>query len=80
VRFLLDNCQVGIYLGYVGGSEHALVDVRKVYHLVESSRCRSGQRSQQGGQEVARAGLLIPADYPSRRVGADPVYLQYVRR
>ena len=24
----IDNCQVGIYLGYVGTSEHALVDVR----------------------------------------------------
>jgi SRSO17 transposase len=24
----IDNCQVGIYLAYVGGSEHALVDVR----------------------------------------------------
>jgi SRSO17 transposase len=24
----IDNCQVGIYLGYVGGDEHALVDVR----------------------------------------------------
>lgn len=24
----IDNCQVGIYLGYVGGGEHALVDVR----------------------------------------------------
>ena len=24
----IDNCQVGIYLGYVSRSEHALVDVR----------------------------------------------------
>jgi len=24
----IDNCQVGVYLGYVGGDEHALVDVR----------------------------------------------------
>jgi SRSO17 transposase len=24
----IDNCQVGVYLAYVGGSEHALVDVR----------------------------------------------------
>jgi SRSO17 transposase len=24
----VDNCQVGVYLGYVGGDEHALVDVR----------------------------------------------------
>jgi SRSO17 transposase len=24
----LDNCQVGVYLAYVGGGEHALVDVR----------------------------------------------------
>lgn len=24
----IDNCQVGVYLGYVGGGEHALVDVR----------------------------------------------------
>ncbi len=24
----IDNCQVGVYLAYVGGAEHALVDVR----------------------------------------------------
>jgi len=24
----IDNCQVGIYLGYVSRKEHALVDVR----------------------------------------------------
>ena len=42
----IDNCQVGIYLAYVGRSEHALVDVR-LYLPKEWARDR--QRRQAAG-------------------------------
>jgi SRSO17 transposase len=42
----LDNCQVGIYLGYVGATEHALVDVRlyvpKEWALDKQRRAKAG--------------------------------------
>jgi SRSO17 transposase len=42
----LDNCQVGVYLGYVSGREHALVDVR-LYLPREWARAR--KRRQKAG-------------------------------
>jgi SRSO17 transposase len=39
----IDNCQVGVYLAYVGGGEHALVDVR-LYLPKEWARDRKRRR------------------------------------
>jgi SRSO17 transposase len=42
----VDNCQVGIYLGYVSGREHALVDVRL---YLPKEWARSKKRRQKAG-------------------------------
>ncbi|HKB41469.1 MAG TPA: IS701 family transposase [Gemmataceae bacterium] len=47
----LDNCQVGIYLGYVSGTEHALVDVR-LYLPREWARGRKRRRKAGVPREV----------------------------
>jgi hypothetical protein len=41
----LDNCQVGIYLGYVSGREHALVDVRLYLPKEWAGRKRRRQKA-----------------------------------
>ena len=41
----LDNCQVGIYLGYVGRSEHALVDFRLYLPKEWAARKRRRQKA-----------------------------------
>jgi SRSO17 transposase len=47
----IDNCQVGVYLAYVGGAEHALVDVR-LYLPREWARDRKRRRKAGVPQEV----------------------------
>src|SRR6516225_3833372 len=46
----IDNCQVGIYLGYVSRSEHALVDVRL---YLPKERSRRKRRRQKAGVPAA---------------------------
>lgn len=39
----VDNCQVGIYMGYVSSQEHALVDMR-LYMPAEWAKCKSRRK------------------------------------
>src|SRR2546421_1198369 len=55
----VENCQVGIYLAYVGRAEHALVDVR-LYLPKEWAR----DRQRRAGAGGPRAGRLPPPRAP----------------
>ncbi|MHB1424527.1 MAG: transposase [Gemmataceae bacterium] len=53
----IDNCQVGVYLGYVGGGEHALVDVRL---YLPKEWAKDNKRRRQAGVPDA----VLPKAYP----------------
>jgi SRSO17 transposase len=73
----LDNCQVGIYLGYVSGTEHALVDVRlylpREWARDKKRRRKAGvprearfqTRQQLALQMLAQRGPLLPHSWMS---------------
>jgi SRSO17 transposase len=64
----VDNCQVGVYMGYVSSKEHALVDTR-LYLPKEWTKDK--QRMQKGGRAqgcaLSHAASIVFGDAPGTR-------------